>query len=73
MISTSARRPSLLLAGSPASGIWCEVSFDGKRGPGFAILTIEPTSGIGQLERWIDGLDLRSVFGGEAQEGEDLN
>ena len=62
-----------LLAGSPASGVWCEVSFHGKGGPGFAILAIEPASGIGQLNRRIDGLDLRSVFSAEAHEGKDLN
>jgi hypothetical protein len=62
-----------LLAGSPAGGVWCEVSFHGKGGPGFAILAIEPASGIGQLNRRIDGLYLHSVFGAEAHEGKDLN
>jgi hypothetical protein len=61
-----------LLTGSLADGARCEVSFDGEGGPGFAILAIEPASGIGQLDRRIDGLDLRSVFGAEAHEGEDV-
>ena len=41
--------------------------------PGVADLAIEPAAGVGEADRWIDGLDPGAIGGIEALDGKDVD
>src|SRR5258707_1198263 len=52
------------LAGPRARGAWCQVARRGEGRPRFANFPVIPAPGVGQFDRPIDCLNLRSFFGG---------
>src|SRR5271169_3169031 len=61
------------LAGPRAGGAWCQVACRGEGRPRFANFAVIPAPGVGQFDRRIDRLDLRSIFGADALNTQDLD
>src|SRR6266566_1730042 len=53
--------PIAFLAGPRTRGAWNQVACTRKRGPGFANFAVIPATGVNQLDRRINCLDLRSI------------
>src|SRR6266446_1640918 len=53
--------PITFLAGSRTRSTWNQVACTRKRGPGFANFTVIPATGVNQLDRRINCLDLHSI------------
>src|SRR5215510_2151047 len=53
------------LAGPRARGAWCQVACCGEGRPRFANFPVIPAPGVGQFDRRIDCLNLRSIFGAD--------
>src|SRR5271166_6907211 len=62
-----------LLAGSRTCGARWQVARRRKSGPRFANFPVKPATGVNQLDRLIDCLDLRSVFGAKALNTQNVN
>src|SRR5882757_1121529 len=61
------------LAGPRAGGAWCQVACRGDGRPRFANFPIIPAPGVGQFDRRIDCLNLRSIFGADALNTQDVD
>src|SRR6202051_2822291 len=61
------------LAGPRARGAWCQVACRGEGRPGFANFPVIPAPGVGQFDRRIDRLNLRSIFGADALNTQDVD
>src|SRR6202165_1870555 len=61
------------LAGPRAGGAWCQVACRGEGRPRFANFPVIPTPGVGQFDRRIDCLNLRSIFGADALNTQDVD
>jgi hypothetical protein len=54
------------LLGPRARSAWRQVTRRGEGWPSLAYFAVIPAPGVGQLDRRIDGLNLRSIFGTDA-------
>src|SRR5271167_4922199 len=61
------------LAGSRARGAWCQVACRGEGRPCFANFAVIPAASVGQLDRRIDCLNLRSILGADALNSQDVD
>src|SRR5271167_4350882 len=61
------------LAGSRARGAWCQVACRGEGRPCFANFAVIPAPSVGQLDRRIDCLNVRSILGADALNSQDLD
>src|SRR3981189_3233837 len=61
------------LAGPRAGGAWCQVACRGDGRPRFAKFPVIPAPGVGQFDRRIDCLNLRSIFGADALNTQDVD
>ena len=61
------------LAGPRAGGAWCQVACRGEGRPRFANFPVIPAPGVGQFDRRIDRLNLRSIFGADALNTQDVD
>src|SRR6202140_576184 len=61
------------LAGPRAGGAWCQVACRGEGRPRFANFAVIPAPGVGQFDRLINCLNLRSIFGADALNTQDVD
>src|SRR6202051_5301353 len=61
------------LAGPRARGAWCQVACRGEGRPRFANFPVIPAPGVGQFDRRIDCLNLRSIFSADALNTQDVD
>src|SRR6266446_3361159 len=61
------------LAGSRANGAWCQVACRCESRPCFANFAVVPAPSVGQLDRRVDCLNLRSILGADALNTQDAN
>src|SRR5262249_24037528 len=59
--------------GPRARGAWCQVACRGEGRPRFATFPVIPAPGVGQFDRRIDCLNLRSIFGADALNTQDVD
>src|SRR5580704_1855584 len=60
-------------AGPRARCAWHQVACRGEGRPRFSNFPVIPASGVGQFDRRIDGLNLRSIFGADALNTQDVD
>src|SRR5450759_414306 len=61
------------LAGPRAGGAWCQVACRGEGRPRFANFPVIPAPGVRQFDRRIDRLNLRSIFGADTLNTQDVD
>src|SRR5215469_7050754 len=61
------------LAGPRSRGAWCQVACRGEGRPRFANFPVIPAPGVGQFDRRIDCLNLRSIFGADVLNTQDVD
>src|SRR6516165_4782150 len=61
------------LAGPRARGAWCQVACRCEGRPRIANFPVIPAPGVGQFDRRIDCLNLRSIFGADALNTQDVD
>src|ERR1700746_3506548 len=61
------------LASPRAGGAWCQVASRSEGRPRFANFPVIPAPSVGQFDRRIDCLNLRSIFGADALNTQDVD